>query len=136
VDELDGGGEPDMAWPAYPPIRAAASVNNGRRRLPPESIRWRATSGIRATTLPSRSWISASVARMSAETRASSRSTGETPESTDAFLRSSGASMGHPQFGLAGYTRRLGLGRPIKRGQAGSAMVTPFCGLENACAPS
>jgi hypothetical protein len=46
VHELDGGRQLDVPVAPIAAGRAAASVSIGRRRLPPESIRWRAISGI------------------------------------------------------------------------------------------
>src|ERR1700709_2304122 len=63
----------------------------GRRRLPPESIRCLARSGIRVTALPMRAWIMRSVAAMSALTSVCRRSTGEMPSVL--ALRVSGLSI-------------------------------------------
>src|SRR3954453_22571745 len=60
--------------PEYPLRPAIASVSIGRRRLPPDEIRWLATSGIMVTSDPVRDRIVALTRSMSAATSPTSAS--------------------------------------------------------------
>jgi len=81
VHEFHRGGELDVAaasltWPSppYPDSCAIATVSIGRSRLPPEAMRWLATSGIIVTSDPVQLMIAALTRVMSAATRFTSRS--------------------------------------------------------------
>ena len=74
VHELDRGGELDVAVAAIAGSRAIASVSIGRSRLPPELIRWLATSGIIVTSDPVRDRIVPLTRSMSAATSSTRRS--------------------------------------------------------------
>ena len=74
VHELDRGGELDMTVARDSRSTAMASVSIGRSRLPPDEIRWLATSGIIATSEPVRDRMVALTRSISGATSPASRS--------------------------------------------------------------
>ena len=79
MHEFDRGRELDMAVAGIAGELAIANVSIGRSRLPPELIKWLATSGIMVTSEPVRDRIVALTRSMSAATRSTNWSI-EAPE--------------------------------------------------------
>src|SRR5438270_343571 len=87
--------------PVWPQALAAASVRSGRSRLPPESTRYRARSGMSVALLPMRSWMSRSAAATHHGSTVGFRAGNGGPDRSVA-RRSAGALMAFSEDGFLG----------------------------------